>query len=108
MLFVISCHHGQPLLLTEERLLKPTIKEMTEGVNELGVTLGWCQKKGCCQRFLYVRNRYKGGWGPLSRIRGNELISIMVRRLKMAKESDWVWGSARDETYRKMKVKVQA
>ena len=100
-------HHGEPLSLSDERFIKPTTNEAREKIKSVGVTIGWCQKAECRKRFIHVRHQYPGGWGPPQRLRGQEAIGQIVRRLKLAQESDWVWASAKDETCRKVKVMVR-
>lgn len=86
-------HHTQPLNMADERVIEPTIEEMKDGVEAVGVTEGWCLDADCRRRFLFNRYRYVGGWGPIHRMRDSKAIAAMRARLKQARESDWVWAT---------------
>ena len=88
----------------DERHIAPTIDESTRGVKSLRVLVCWCQVAKCRQRKYYAQELYEIGHSALSPVKKN--IAVLTRRLKQAKESDWVWGYDR-ETYAKVKRPVK-
>lgn len=99
-------HHGQAIAMVAERVIKPTADEEAQGIEAVGISKGWCREQQCRQRFFYIRNLYPGGWGPVNRMRDSQKIAQVVKRLKEAIESDWVYSWHR-ETYAKVKYTVR-
>ena len=105
-------HHQAPLNFGQPRTIKPTHEEERDGALSVQVVFGWCGAtdpatgEPCRKRFIYSRYEYSGGWGPVHRHRDGKVIAAMLRRLKEAKESDWVLGSC-PESYMLKKVLVR-
>lgn len=76
----------------------PTRQEESENIDGVGITIGFCRQvkpctgERCGKRYLFTRNHYPGGWGPVHQPRDASVIAAYRRRLREAKNSDWVWG----------------
>ena len=107
------CGHDIAIHPSTERVIQPSAHEAMDGVDALGVTIGYCRQtkqsngEPCRVRFVYTRHLYPGGWGPIHRIRDGALIAGLISRLKQAKEIDWVLGSSDEFPYRLCKCLVQ-
>lgn len=105
-------HCGNPIAAEGERELDPTDDEARQGISRVGVTLARCRQsrhasgEPCRVRWVFTRHRYSGGWGPVHRVRDSAQIAGYIQRLKIARESDWVWGW-HEETYAKTKRTVR-
>lgn len=106
MPFFDALHHGIPVVLQKERIIAPSADDICETIDAVGITTGYCGHPECRVRVYYRRNLYAGGWGPVSRVRLSEKLADLRRRLKLARESDWVWGH-HPETGTKVKVMVR-
>lgn len=100
-------HHGLPLVLDDERIILPTPTEAADGIEALSIIVGWCQHPDCGKRFVYMRYKVDGSYGLFRRLKSGDSIKTIISRLKMAKESDWVWGHSNDGHGRKVKVPVR-
>lgn len=98
-------HCGDILLPSRERLLKATSDEAARGVIELHVREYFCTDGRCKKRLFYKREIFSTGEGEWARVRPHHQASI-VKRLRLAKHSDWVWGHS-PITYGKIKVAVE-
>ena len=103
-----ATHCGLPMLL-REREIDPTDEEASRGVIELRVFQNWCQK--CVKKVYYTQEVFEISYGPMYRVRRNEIGSI-TKRLTLPKDSHWVWGydaggKNRTATFQKVKRYVR-
>ena len=92
--------HCGNILSPKERELKPTPLEEAHGIERVTVREYYCQGNACRKRLFY----WDKGQG-FARVRQHER-SGLLRRLRLPRESDWVWGFD-PETYAKKKVMVR-
>lgn len=99
-------HHGLPLILADERKILPTAQEAADGIESISVILGWCQHPDCGERLVFIRlNSDNTPHHGFKRLKSG--IAPILKRLKLAVESDWVWGTSKDGHSRKVKVPVR-
>ena len=99
-------HHGLELRVDSERIIQPDKEEASVNIEAVSITVGHCVNQDCRKHFYFVRYRYPGGWGPVSRLQNARNVNDLKQRLKQARESDWVWGCC-PETGRKVKRMVE-
>lgn len=99
---MIINHCGKALDVFNERQIQPTPEETKRGVKNLVARIYWCQ--GCRKKLYTKKELFATGESEWHRVKKN--IATFVRRLKQSKESDWVWGCAK-EYFNKIKVTVR-
>jgi hypothetical protein len=95
-------HCGIPLDVGVFRDLKPTAIEEAKGVIALRAETRWCKKPDCRRKFYFTQEIYEKRTTELKKLKKPRHISAITKRLKTAKESDWVW-SWHPETFQKVK-----
>jgi hypothetical protein len=98
-------HCGNLLSPVRERVIKATSDETCRGVIELLTQEYYCADTRCRKRLFYKKEIYATGQSEWARVRPHQQ-AVFVKRLRMAKESDWVWGFS-PITYGKIKVTVE-
>lgn len=98
-------HCGDILLPVRERVIKATPDEAARGVVDLSTREYYCTDGRCRKRLFYKKENYATGHSEWARVRPHQKAAFM-KRLRMAKESDWVWGFS-PITYGKIKVTVE-
>jgi hypothetical protein len=84
-------HHGIPVSVGNARTLQPTKEEESQGILAVEVAPVWCVHPQCRKRRLYYRFHFLGGVTPVNKAKPGQVAELLTR-LKLAKESDWVWG----------------
>lgn len=84
-------HHGIDLRVILDKQLLATSDEMQQGIRSVQVVQLACQDPDCRRTdFWYLRYEYRGGWGPINRIRNQAAVTTFKKRLRLAPPSDLV------------------
>lgn len=97
-------HHGDVLVASIDREIKPTEEESAQGIVNVRALVYNCKHSECRKRFYYRQDIYEIGRGPVRKVKEN--VGAFAARLKLASESDWVWGFDKI-TFQKRKVWVR-
>lgn len=100
-------HCGLPVVIEFIREIEASHEEQDDGILETRVTVAHCAHPTCGKRLkdeeqstiarskvklFYTEYRYPGGWGPIGKVTNGPKTTKLQARLKLARESDWVWG----------------
>ena len=98
--------HCDRKMVVCQRGIKPTVAELQRGVQWVDTCVYWCANRECPGKYkiYYKRELFENGYTDWQRVKRS--ISAFVSRLRLAKDSDWVWGY-HPETFAKVKRTVQ-